>query len=353
MISVAVVIELIILIFLMIRVLRRYKYVSFVLYLLSLFLMASAVFFKILWHLNINIIVSFIDHRINIVDLLITECILSSIVMWALSIHFMDYGEITWVSVVMIIVVSMVSIGELFEQSLFESTINLVIEIVGLIFFAYIVINHFIRSQWGLKIEEIKKFLILYIGGFLFLIITGFVSLIAQMAGPPLEEMLSDLWLLGLVTSLFVSGILIAKYPLILFINISRPKKFVLATKEGLPIASFSFISSDGRDIDPAFISSALFGVSSILKEITGKKVPLNSISLGDYFIMVHAGEKVVGYLFVEKPSKMLQESVSQIVREIENEIAPEILGGNLVILKNEVLDEIKRKVMMIFPYVM
>ncbi|MEX0568210.1 MAG: hypothetical protein Q6363_003500, partial [Candidatus Njordarchaeota archaeon] len=98
---------------------------------------------------------------------------------------------------------------------------------------------------------------------------------------------------------------------------------------------------------------SALSGVSSILKEIIGKKVSLNFISLGDYFIMVYAGKKVVGYLFVEKPSKMLQESVSQIVREIESEIAPEVLGGDVIVLKNEVLDKIKEKVKMIFPYIM
>ncbi len=351
-VNLVVIVELIVVIFLAYWTFIRYKYKSVSLFLVSLILLLVSVILNIMDRLEVIMLIDVLGHSINLNDMLFTEFLLASLLAWSLSIHFMDYEGFTVSSIAVVAIISMAAIGELFEQHRFEMMINIFVEILGLLLFAYLIIRHFIRSMWGLRVKELRKFLAMYVAGFIFLIIMGIVSLGAQIIGPPLEYMLQDSWLLGLSTSIFLSGIMLVKYPHLLLVNISRPKKLIIATELGIPLVDVNFVMERDREIDPAFVSSALTGVSSIIKEITGKEIPLNSISIGDYIIMVSKVGKVVGYLFVERSSFLLREILDRIVENINKEYG-DLFAGDIVVVDKETQEKIKRKIADLFPLVL
>ena len=350
-IRLVVTVELAVLIYIMVWIIKKHRYVPLILYFLSLILMLLAVFVDMLGYFGVSIEVSMVGRSLELVDFLFTEFVVSAIVMWALSLHFTDHDRFTWVALLLIMIASAATIGELLEVSLFAEIVNLTLEMLGLGVFAYIVVSHYVKSRWGLRISSMRKLLALYIAGFLLLIVTGAVSLGAVVLDPKTEATLGHLWVLGLGTSLFLSGFLLVKYPTILFVNISRPKKYILATKDGTPILSFSFISSDSDDLDPEIVGSALSGISSLLKTIAGTEVPLKSISFGDYHIMVFVGKILVGYLFVEKPSRIIRESMAKITDELE-ELLSGIVEEGFVVLAPKIIAKAKKKVADIIPYI-
>ncbi len=346
-----VIAEFIALIYLMISIIGKYRYVPLILYFSSLILMLLAVLFDTFGYLGVNIEVSIVGRNLDVIDYFFTEFVILAVITWGLSLHFVDYDKFTWPSLALVMIGSGVTVGEILETSKFANIVNLILEVAGLFLFAYIVINHYIKSRWGLRLKAMRTFLMFYIIGFLILIVMGLISLVSVALYPETEATLGHLWVLGLGTSLFMSGLLLVKYPTILLINISRPKRFILATMDGTPIISFGFISTEKSDLDPEVIGSALSGVSSLLKTIVGVEVPLKTISFGEYHIMVFMSRKLVGYLFVENPSRILRESMSRITEELE-EMLSSIVEEGLVVLTPKVLSKVRNKIMEIFPYV-
>ena len=349
--NIIVMVELLIVIFLAYRVLFKYRYKSYILFFISLILLALCTFFNMLYRLGKVIIVGFLGHNLNLTDMLFTEFLLLSLLAWSLSIHYMDNENLTSTSVGVIAIIAMAAIGEIFEQHKFEMTINIMVEIAGLVLFAYIIVEHFVRSMWGLRIKELRRVLLMYVCGFVFLIVMGMLSLGSQLVGPPIEDMLADAWLLGLSTCIFFSGVMLVKYPSLLLINISRPRKLIIATETGLPVLDLNFVVEKDKGINPAFISSALTGVSSIIKEITGKELPLKSISIGEYTIMISMRGNVVGYIFVDKPSMLVREVLDKVVERVEKKFG-DLFEDDVVVVDERRRGEIIEEIAELFPFI-
>lgn len=331
----------------------KYRFVPLILNVVSLLFILMVAILVIIRSLKLEVIISIYDYDINLVGFLFSDFLIFGIVFWGLSIDYANNLNLTKAGHFILIIGLITAVSELFEEKLqIAIVIDTILQIAGIIVIFFLLINH-IRNSWkGVQLKELQRMLKIYLLSVIILVAFGIFSLIIDSFRIKSLRFLEDLWLLGLGTCFLSQGILLARFPLAILLNAAKPIRLIIATVAGVPIASFRFGYRRSVYIDSSLISAALVGASTIIKEISESKTYIRRIALNDITILLSRCGKIIGFLFVKNPSRILQESLDYAVELINAKYSHAIINiGGLVSEKNLVF-KIKKDLEKIFPYI-
>jgi len=300
----------------------------------------------------------FIDMRVLILNRFIylnkflrTTFVILGFVFWMLSINYLTSNQISKLIDIMTFIGGGVIVSSLFETDLFSSFILVVLEIVGLIIISYVLIKHLIFSMRQLRTRKNMRHYWLYLLGII-IFISGFVLLVLN--GLLIYRFFSLVELLDLIATIIlftgysIIMLISAFYPEILLTTYVMPYNLYLVTTSGETFFQYSFRASKEK-LDPELIGSAMTGISMMTSEIIGKDIPMKLIEHEAFYIIMAHGDKILGFLFTDKISKILSESLQKLIDVIESKYIDYI--GDIVILDEDTKNHMKSETEDAFYY--
>ena len=353
MLALIVIVEIASILIILLKTLHKYRFVPLLLNAMSLFFILLVAILVIVRSFKFEIVVSIYDYNISLIGFLFSDFLILGIVFWGLSIDYANNLNLTKAGHFILIVGLITAVSELFEEELrIAVMINTILQIMGIIVIFFLLINH-IRNSWkGVKLRELKRILKIYLLGVITMVAFGIFSLVIDSFKIKSLQFLEDLWLLGIGTCFLIQGILLAYFPLAILLNAAKPIRLIIATIAGVPIASFRFGNRRSVYVDSSLISAALVGASTIIKEISESKTYIRRIALNDIMILLSKRGKIIGFLFVKNPSRILQESLDYAIELINAKYSHMIVNIGGLISERELAFKIKEDLEKIFPYI-
>jgi len=265
-------------------------------------------------------------------------------------IDYITHEEMSRLLLIFAFIGGMIILGELYGKFPFAIFINSILEITGLILFSVLAISYFADIFRNIPYTNSKKYLGAYLAGLIALIVgliliaLGDIYLILNIRD--LMRLCYDFGLLFVTLGVIPITLLPARNPMLLETTLAHPHSALFVTPDGITIMHIKFNRSHDS-IDPTLIGSAIAAISSLTKEIIGKKVELKTIKFENFSIIVSLGKRIAGYILVERPTRILEEILARAVKHVEKRIEP--LDQTILIMRKDLYNEIIRDIKEIF----
>ena len=183
-----------------------------------------------------------------------------------------------------------------------------------------------------------------FLSGLSILIINGLLVYVSIPLVDFLEVIAIALLFTGYLGVMMISGL----YPHMLLTTYIRPYSLFLVTTGGETFFKYSFRAGRER-VDPELVGSAMTGISMMTSEIIGKNIPMRLIEHEAFYIIMAHGEKILGFLFTDKMSKILSESLDRLIKVIESKYMDYI--GDIVLMDEKIQKEMEKDTEEAFYY--
>jgi len=255
----------------------------------------------------------------DLLDFLLVSFIALALLFWSITIKYLEEERLSYEILLLGVFAGFVIAGELYEKFEAAVYINAMVEVMGVLIFSILISRHLIRAIRTPRREENRRTIQFYSLGFFIMVIGGSLTLISDFFAmvPVLFEALDIAWLIGFSTGFAIASITTAVAPHILIATYARAYRLLFVAPGGITVYSYDF-GKEMESIDASLVGAAMTGIAALTKEIIGKEVNLRTIDHGEFFILVEFGKYVAGYLFVEKPAKILRESLSHALHRFE-----------------------------------
>ncbi len=280
-----------------------------------------------------------------------TLFIVLAFLFWIISINYLTSNQLSQLVTILAFISGAVIISSLFETDLFSSVILVSLEILGMMIAGFIIGRHFIFSMKQLKkrknLKNYKLYLLgisIFLIGFTILILNGL--LVYRYAY--LIDLLDFIAIILIFTGFSLIMSISAIYPTILATTYVKPYSLFLVTKGGETFFEYIF-NIAGKKQDPELIGSAMTGISMMTSEIIGKDIPMKLIEHEAFYIIMAHGEKILGFLFTERFSRILFESLEKLITKIETKYSGII--SDIVLLDEDIQNQMKNDIEEAFYY--
>ena len=144
-------------------------------------------------------------------------------------------------------------------------------------------------------------------------------------------EILDISWLLGFASGFAIVSIITAKNPHVIISTYARVYRLLIVSPGGTTLYNYDF-GSEMRGMSVELVGSAMAGITALTKEIIGKELNLRTFDYEGFFILAEFGQYVAGFLFVERPAKILREILYHAVRRFEEKYGEKARKGDIII---------------------
>jgi len=273
----------------------------------------------------INVYVTVMDLKLNVLDFLLTNFLVLGLFFWYLSIRLSETTNLGFDSIIFSIIAGMSIAGEIMEKSKFSVSFNSIVEVLGLFMFLYGAVTYILKSYKLAETESQRRRLLIYISGYIILLAGGIVSLSLDI----------DVWLFGYAVGYFIIVYMISKYPEFFIMSYIKPYRLLILLRDGTPIYLSDITPKASELKDITIMSSAISGISSLIGELLGSGKELKGIDHGDKKILVEPYKNIVGYLIADGESMIIRQGLRRIVREFHKRYS-EILKEATLITENK-----------------
>ncbi len=315
----------------------------------SLFLELALISEVLSYYVNMRIFI--LSRYVVLNAFLRTTFIVLGFISWIFSINYLTSNKISRLIHIVTFIGGGAVIASLFETDLFSSLVLAVVEIAGLALIGIVIARHLIFSMRQLRARRNMKYHWIYflgtltfLSGLSILIINGLLVYVSIPLVDFLEVIAIALLFTGYLGVMMISGL----YPHMLLTTYIRPYSLFLVTTGGETFFKYSFRAGRER-VDPELVGSAMTGISMMTSEIIGKNIPMRLIEHEAFYIIMAHGEKILGFLFTDKMSKILSESLDRLIKVIESKYMDYI--GDIVLMDEKIQKEMEKDTEEAFYY--